>query len=110
MTRPQEREQRPMKEALNPENQPGGLTPILLADALDGLDFLPYLSPAEAAAAVDSQHALIVVVKTQDARHKRRVYFSMPSAEAAVERAHGRGQDAQIVLVRLAQAGVVAHV
>lgn len=87
-------------------------SPIVLSDVLDGLDFLPrpQLSPTEAAGAVDERYALIVVVKTQDARHKRRVYLSITSAQAAVDRALKRGQDARIVLVKLVPTGVVAHV
>ena len=109
MTSAREREQRPTREALNPENQPGGLEPTVLGDILAGAGFPPRLTVAQAKSAVDDEHALVVVY-TAGAEHvRRRVLFSLTSAQAAVERAHARGQDAQIVLVRLAPVEVINH-
>lgn len=109
MTRPLEREQRPLREALDPDTQPGGLAATLLGDVLARAEFPPRLTAAQAASAVDDEHALVVVY-TAGAEHvRRRVLFSLPSAQAAVERAHARGQDAQIVLVRLAPVEVINH-
>ena len=90
-------------------NKAGGPTPTILGDLVAGAEFPPSLSAAQAALTVDDKHALVVVSTTGTAHVRRRVLFSLPSAQAAVDRAHARGQTAQIVLVRLASVGVVDH-
>lgn len=85
--------------------------PTILPRSAEPLaDFVPTLSPLEAAAAVDAQHAIVVVVKPAEARHRRRFYYSLNAAEKAVGRARERSQDARIVLVRLEPVGVIADV
>lgn len=66
------------------------------------------LSDAEALAACEGTHAIVLVTTRGTERVRRRVMFSLASAQRAVDRAHERGEDGRIVLVRLEVAGVVA--
>jgi hypothetical protein len=48
-----------------------------------------------------ADHALVVVAGIANGGTRRRVYFNLPSAHLAVERAHRRGLRASLHLVRL---------
>lgn len=66
------------------------------------------LSDVEAVTACEGTHAIVLVTTRGTERVRRRVMFSLASAQRAVDRAHERGEDGRIVLVRLEVAGVVA--
>ena len=54
-----------------------------------------------ASLAEKADHALVVLAGIRNGGTRRRVYFNLPSAHLAVERAHRRGLPASLYLVRL---------
>ncbi|WP_155892993.1 hypothetical protein [Intrasporangium chromatireducens] len=54
-----------------------------------------------ASLAETADHALVVLAGIRNGGTRRRVYFNLPSAHLAVERAHRRGLPASLHLVRL---------
>lgn len=71
-------------ETRRSETQPGGLVPIL-----------PPASDTETA----FRHAYAILVRGKAVR--RHLFLSLPAAERAVRRAHGRGDSAEMILVEL---------
>lgn len=59
-------------------------------------------SPTEIAARVRDAYAVLVIGKAA----RRRVYFGLPAAQRAVDRATARGDYAEMVLVRLVPASL----
>lgn len=84
----QERESRP-GDTRRPEISTGDNT------SLTGTD--DYFTGA----AIHVAGALVVVVDTGHGKHRRRVYFNLPSAQRAADRAIEAGHDANVVLCRL---------
>lgn len=69
-------------------------------DSLDGESstILP-----DAAALVDHVHVVVTSIETDDGtnRHRRHVYWNLPAANRAVDRASMAGKSAEMVLCRL---------
>lgn len=58
------------------------------------------MSPADqAAAAVEGVH--VVVVETPQGKYRRRVYFNLPGAQKAADRATAAGHPAHVILCQL---------
>ena len=60
------------------------------------------LSPVETAGVIDG--VLVVVVRTEGGRYRRRVFLTLAAAERAVAAARARGLAAEVVLCALAPA------
>lgn len=78
---------------------PGGIHEKFSQDELGTIVPAPAdarrLTPAESR--FHDAYAVLVTGKAV----RRHVYFNLPSAQRAVERAHARGADAELILVRL---------
>lgn len=94
-----------MNDESRPQAAPETLTrPTLSLDAANDTerpDTPPSKHAAEVAARVQDAYAVLVVGKAS----RRHVFFGLPAAERAVERARARGDRADMVLVRLCPVG-----
>lgn len=53
-----------------------------------------------------ADHAVVALVGLSTGGVRRHVYFNLPNAQRAVERAHSRGLSGRLILVRLLQVPV----
>jgi hypothetical protein len=79
----------------------------VLADDRNGF-ILPDLAEQCARQAVNDGLVIVVATMQQEGRLRRRVYYSLDSAQRAADRAKERGHDAVIMLARLTVAEVIA--
>lgn len=91
---------------IRPTGENGTETKVL-ADDRNGF-ILPDLAEQCARQAVNDGLVIVVATMQQEGRLRRRVYYSLDSAQRAADRAKERGHDAVIMLARLTVAEVIA--
>lgn len=86
------------------ENRPGQATGT--ASKQINTPSLPASVPVLTEAELQVAGAYVAVVQTAHGTHRRRVYFNLPSAQRAVDRAIEAGHEADVVLCRLIPASM----
>lgn len=93
------------ENAKPPSSVPGGVTKKFSQDELNAI-VPPAAAPRTLTPAqerFDQAYALLVTGRAT----RRHIYFNLPSAQKAIDRARARGADAELMLVRITVEGSV---